>query len=85
MVPLQRPDEIQIPSQSWMQTSVDYEEMCNEQGIPTIITWTYGGKQVAVQGSWDNWKTRFWYLVPCLFYNRSSRNAFGLSNIHPLC
>ncbi|XP_020535874.1 SNF1-related protein kinase regulatory subunit beta-2 isoform X2 [Jatropha curcas] len=58
VVPLQRPDEIQSPSNSWMQTTVGYEEMCDEQGIPTMITWSYGGKDVAVEGSWDNWKTR---------------------------
>ncbi|KAJ6779139.1 SNF1-RELATED PROTEIN KINASE REGULATORY SUBUNIT BETA-1 [Salix koriyanagi] len=58
VVPLQRPDEIQVPSHSWMQNSLGYEEMCNEQGIPTMITWAYGGKEVAVEGSWDDWKTR---------------------------
>lgn len=36
-----------------------YEEACNEQGIPTMITWCHGGKEIAVEGSWDNWKTRF--------------------------
>ncbi|KAF9621328.1 hypothetical protein IFM89_019414 [Coptis chinensis] len=29
-----------------------------EQGIPTLITWTFGGNIVAVQGSWDNWTSR---------------------------
>ncbi|ONI09709.1 hypothetical protein PRUPE_4G004500 [Prunus persica] len=57
VVPLQRPDEIHIPNNSWMQTS-GFEDMCCEQGIPTMITWSYGGKDVAVEGSWDNWKTR---------------------------
>ncbi|KAJ6741440.1 SNF1-RELATED PROTEIN KINASE REGULATORY SUBUNIT BETA-1 [Salix viminalis] len=58
VAPLQRPDDIQIPSHSWMQNSLGYEEMCNEHGIPTMITWSYGGKEVAVEGSWDDWKTR---------------------------
>ncbi|KAL6200860.1 hypothetical protein ACLB2K_024575 [Fragaria x ananassa] len=58
VVPLQRPDEMQIPNPSWMQTSA-YEDMSCEQGIPTMITWSYGGKDVAVEGSWDDWKTRF--------------------------
>ncbi|KAJ9566312.1 hypothetical protein OSB04_002278 [Centaurea solstitialis] len=36
-----------------------YEEMSGEQqGIPTMITWSYDAKEVAVQGSWDNWKSR---------------------------
>lgn len=59
VVPLQRPDEISIPNPSWMQTTSGYEDMYNnEQGIPTMITWSYGGKEVFVEGSWDNWKTR---------------------------
>ncbi|XP_022933564.1 SNF1-related protein kinase regulatory subunit beta-1 isoform X2 [Cucurbita moschata] len=29
-----------------------------EQGIPTIITWSYGGSSVAIEGSWDNWASR---------------------------
>ncbi|XP_028089519.1 SNF1-related protein kinase regulatory subunit beta-2-like isoform X2 [Camellia sinensis] len=29
-----------------------------QMGVPTMITWSYGAKQVAIVGSWDNWKTR---------------------------
>ncbi|KAG6392412.1 hypothetical protein SASPL_146630 [Salvia splendens] len=58
VVPLQRPDELNIPSPSWMQTSSGYEDVYNEQGIPTMITWGYGGKEVSVEGSWDGWKSR---------------------------
>ncbi|PIN12274.1 Protein involved in Snf1 protein kinase complex assembly [Handroanthus impetiginosus] len=59
VVPLQRPDELHIPSPSWMQAGSCYEEdTYNEQGIPTMITWSHGGKEVAVEGSWDNWKMR---------------------------
>ncbi|CAA6662975.1 unnamed protein product [Spirodela intermedia] len=28
------------------------------EGDPTMITWSYGGDQVAVEGSWDNWTSR---------------------------
>ncbi|XP_043688806.1 SNF1-related protein kinase regulatory subunit beta-2 [Telopea speciosissima] len=56
--PLQRPDEMQIPSYAWMQNTAEYEDMFCERRIPTMITWGYGGKEVAVEGSWDNWKTR---------------------------
>ncbi|CAL0307277.1 unnamed protein product [Lupinus luteus] len=57
LVPLQRPDDMHAPNNhSWMQGCED--NMYAEQGIPTIITWSYGGKEVAVEGSWDNWKTR---------------------------
>ncbi|KAM6601868.1 hypothetical protein CsatA_021477 [Cannabis sativa] len=58
VVPLQRPDEIHIPSPSWMQSGSGVDEMSCEQAIPTMITWAYGGNDVAVEGSWDNWKTR---------------------------
>ncbi|CAL1352074.1 unnamed protein product [Linum trigynum] len=58
VLPLQRPDEVQLPNQMWMQSSATYEEPLHEQGIPTMITWSYGGKDVAVEGSWDNWKAR---------------------------
>ncbi|KAJ4704101.1 SNF1-related protein kinase regulatory subunit beta-2 [Melia azedarach] len=58
VVPLQRPDEIHIPNPSWMQSSSGYEDSSNEVRIPTMITWNYDGQEVAVEGSWDNWKTR---------------------------
>ncbi|GLT25813.1 hypothetical protein SLA2020_009180 [Shorea laevis] len=58
VVPLQRADEMLIPSLSWMQAWAGYEDIPNEQGIPTMIIWSSGGKTVAVEGSWDNWRTR---------------------------
>lgn len=58
VVPLQRPDEMQIPNPSWMQTSSGHEDIGNTVGIPTMITWSHDGHEVAVEGSWDNWKTR---------------------------
>ncbi|CAL0301086.1 unnamed protein product [Lupinus luteus] len=58
VVPLQRPDEMHVPSPPWMQTRSGCEDMFRELGIPTMITWSYEGKEVAVEGSWDNWKTR---------------------------
>ncbi|CAA2987951.1 SNF1-related kinase regulatory subunit beta-2 [Olea europaea subsp. europaea] len=59
LVPLQRPEELNNSSPSWMQTTSRYEDVCNEKGIPTMITWSLDGKEVAVEGSWDDWKTRF--------------------------
>ncbi|MCD7454469.1 SNF1- protein kinase regulatory subunit beta-2 [Datura stramonium] len=58
VVPLQRPDEGHGPSISWSQTTTGYEETCKEQGVPTLISWTLDGKEVAVEGSWDNWTSR---------------------------
>lgn len=56
VAPLQRPDELQIPNPSWMQAG--NEEAYNEHCIPTMIMWSFGGKEVLVEGSWDDWKTR---------------------------
>ncbi|CAI9783989.1 unnamed protein product [Fraxinus pennsylvanica] len=58
VVPLQRPDERHSPSSSWMQMTSGYEDMYMEQGIPTMIIWSHGGQEVAVEGSWDGWMTR---------------------------
>lgn len=57
-VPLQRPDEMCVLSDSWMETTSGYEDIYSEMGIPTMFTWSYDGKEVAVEGSWDNWRTR---------------------------
>lgn len=58
VAPLQRFEETSSPSDAWMQISIEYEDSFYEQGIPTMITWSYGGKEVCVEGSWDNWKTK---------------------------
>ncbi|XP_023517360.1 SNF1-related protein kinase regulatory subunit beta-2-like [Cucurbita pepo subsp. pepo] len=58
VVPLPRPDEVHNTSQSWMNNSSWVDDVSTEQGIPTMITWSHGGKEVAVEGSWDNWKMK---------------------------
>jgi hypothetical protein len=30
-----------------------------QKEIPALIVWTLGGKNVYVEGSWDNWKSRY--------------------------
>lgn len=42
----------------WQNESREDVDFPPEQGIPTLITWNYGGGDVAVEGSWDNWKSR---------------------------
>lgn len=55
--PLQRPNEMMhIQSRSAAQYST--QNAYSGTGIPTMITWGFDGKQVAIEGSWDNWKTR---------------------------
>ena len=61
VVPLQRPDEMHLAPtthSSWTQTTSAYEDVSTEHSIPTMITWTYPGNDVFVEGSWDNWKSR---------------------------
>ncbi|CAD5182167.1 unnamed protein product [Musa acuminata subsp. malaccensis] len=42
----------------WMPNSSRYEDVLDDPGIPTMITWSHGGKEVFVEGSLDNWKTK---------------------------
>ncbi|XP_022132781.1 SNF1-related protein kinase regulatory subunit beta-2-like [Momordica charantia] len=58
VVPLPRPDEVHNSSHSWMHNSSWFDDVGSEQGIPTMITWSHGGKEVALEGSWDNWKMK---------------------------
>ncbi|KAI8007175.1 SNF1-related protein kinase regulatory subunit beta-2 [Camellia lanceoleosa] len=57
--PVQRPDEMmQIQSNVSNQNATQNYDLLSETLIPTMITWRYHGKEVAIEGSWDNWKTR---------------------------
>ncbi|CAH9133785.1 unnamed protein product [Cuscuta epithymum] len=58
VVPLQRPDEMNIPNPPWAQTASGCDDTHVEHTIPTVITWSRGGNEVSVEGSWDDWKTR---------------------------
>ncbi|KAJ0981934.1 hypothetical protein J5N97_010189 [Dioscorea zingiberensis] len=51
VVPLKRFDGM-------TQNPFENEEFQEEHGIPTMFTWSNGGKEVAVEGSWDDWKTK---------------------------
>ncbi|GLJ52067.1 hypothetical protein SUGI_1107340 [Cryptomeria japonica] len=57
VAPLQNSAE-PVPNQSWAYNSSTSEDIYYEKGIPTMITWSYGGNDVAVEGSWDNWTSR---------------------------
>ncbi|KAF8403519.1 hypothetical protein HHK36_011623 [Tetracentron sinense] len=58
VAPLQRGDVTPIFSQMWQNGSEGALDLPPEQGIPTLITWNYGGNNVALEGSWDNWMSR---------------------------
>ncbi|CAK7331923.1 unnamed protein product [Dovyalis caffra] len=60
VAPLQRPNAPPSLDQMWQNESPEVvnEDQPPEQGIPTIVTWNYGGNDVAVEGSWDNFTSR---------------------------
>lgn len=45
-------------SQIWGNESHELPDAPLEKGIPTLITWSFGGHDVLVEGSWDNWNSR---------------------------
>uniref|UniRef100_A0A0C9RW49 TSA: Wollemia nobilis Ref_Wollemi_Transcript_9693_1409 transcribed RNA sequence n=1 Tax=Wollemia nobilis TaxID=56998 RepID=A0A0C9RW49_9CONI len=47
-----------VTNQPWAYNSSGSEDIYYERGIPTMITWSYGGNDVVVEGSWDNWTSR---------------------------
>ncbi|XP_028548845.1 SNF1-related protein kinase regulatory subunit beta-2-like isoform X3 [Dendrobium catenatum] len=59
MVPLQKPGDLLPMSNTLIQNTSQSDDIIYEQGIPAMITWSYGGKEVAVEGSWDNWITKY--------------------------
>lgn len=59
VAPLQRANAPPSPNNiQWNQSQRVFDNP-PEQGIPTIITWNQGGNDVAVEGSWDNWRSRY--------------------------
>lgn len=60
VAPLRRPDAPPVFDQVWQNDSHEVvdEDQSPEQGIPTVITWSHGGNDVAVEGSWDNFSSR---------------------------
>ncbi|KAE8655460.1 SNF1-related protein kinase regulatory subunit beta-1 [Hibiscus syriacus] len=58
VAPLPRTDGHSFFNQAWRHDSPVVFDSPSEKGIPVIITWNYGGNNVAVEGSWDNWRLR---------------------------
>ncbi|TVU19913.1 hypothetical protein EJB05_36095 [Eragrostis curvula] len=60
VAPLQRPSEFSpVFNNSPMNGSDEHANNSpEEKGIPTLITWSLGGKEVLLEGSWDNWTSR---------------------------
>ncbi|KAJ1699209.1 hypothetical protein LUZ63_007721 [Rhynchospora breviuscula] len=56
--PLQKPaDPVfnQVLMKDHQEELFDYPP---EKEIPVLLVWTFGGKNVSVEGSWDHWKSR---------------------------
>ncbi|KZV30594.1 hypothetical protein F511_05744 [Dorcoceras hygrometricum] len=45
-------------NRSWQDESQRAVDHSSEQGLPIVISWTFGGNIVSVEGSWDNWRSR---------------------------
>ncbi|XP_058196275.1 SNF1-related protein kinase regulatory subunit beta-1 [Rhododendron vialii] len=58
VAPLQRNEGPPVVNQMWQNEPHGAVDLPLERGIPTLITWSYGGNDVAVEGSWDNWASR---------------------------
>ncbi|CAH8362396.1 unnamed protein product [Eruca vesicaria subsp. sativa] len=58
VAPLQRANAPPSPNKIQWNQSQRVFDVPTEQGIPIIITWNQGGNNVAVEGSWDNWRSR---------------------------
>ena len=67
MAPIPKADELSIGTgagttlQGYGTADPSSGDGSAEQGIPTLITWTHGGNHVSVDGSWDNWTTRYMF------------------------
>ncbi|CAH9147274.1 unnamed protein product [Cuscuta epithymum] len=61
VVPLQPLGGNAAPVTNQMWSSTELHGTANhipEEGIPTLLTWSYGGNNVTVEGSWDDWRSR---------------------------
>ncbi|GAB4825365.1 galactose metabolism- protein [Ancistrocladus abbreviatus] len=58
VAPLQRGDGPPFFNHMRQPEYVDADTFPSEKGIPTLIAWSYGGNNVAVEGTWDNWISR---------------------------
>ncbi|GMP91638.1 hypothetical protein CsSME_00042242 [Camellia sinensis var. sinensis] len=58
ITPLQTNDGPPFFNQMRLNESQGTSNLPPEQGVPTLIIWNYGGNDIAVEGSWDNWTTR---------------------------
>ncbi|TKW36603.1 hypothetical protein SEVIR_2G451300v4 [Setaria viridis] len=60
VTPLQRAAEVPPPvfNQILMNQQQDDSDGPPQKKIPTLLTWTLGGRNIYVEGSWDNWTSK---------------------------
>ncbi|KAG8640473.1 hypothetical protein MANES_13G062000v8 [Manihot esculenta] len=59
IVPLPRPTEMMhVQNYALAHNVTDSRDAFSKKLSAVMITWSYGGKQIAVTGSWDNWDKR---------------------------
>lgn len=47
-----------------------------DEGVPTVITWSFGGNEVEVVGSWDNWTSRY----PIFYLKFETKSGIVMGN-----
>lgn len=80
LAPLQRGNGPPFLNQIWQPELHGTISQPAEQGIPVMITWSYGGNNVAVEGSWDNWTTRWDLMTP--FISNGWLIVFDMKSFH---
>ncbi|XP_010689393.2 SNF1-related protein kinase regulatory subunit beta-1 [Beta vulgaris subsp. vulgaris] len=58
VAPLQKNEGTLFHNDKWPTERPGAVDRPPEKGIPTVITWSLGGNNVAVEGSWDDWTAR---------------------------
>ena len=53
---LQKPYEMLITNHPWMQVSSEHEDMCSEQGFPSMFTWWQGSSCGGITGQLEDRK-----------------------------
>ena len=62
--PLQRAADVTpVFNQILMNEQEEEYDGSPQKEIPGLIVWTLGGNNVYVEGSWDNWKSRYNNLI----------------------
>jgi hypothetical protein len=64
VTPLQRATDVPPPvfNQILMRDQQDDSDGPPQKKIPTLLVWPHGGKNIYVEGSWDNWTSKYIFI-----------------------